>query len=179
MKFKKGLVLRCFRGFTRQNFLKKISDGFTLIELLVVFAIIAILVSIVLVSLSDAKLKGNDAGVKSNLNTIRSVTEIFYSDNRNSYLPSGGSAFNIATCPAYDASGTNMFSKDKTISNAIAEAVKRGNGSSCYNSKDVWAVAVGLKSNANASWCVDSGGSSKREAFTPATAIDASTFSCR
>jgi prepilin-type N-terminal cleavage/methylation domain-containing protein len=158
---------------------KEKREGFTLIELLVVVAIIGILASIVLASLNDAKLKGNDAGVKSNLNTIRSVTEIFYSNNKNSYLPSGGATFSINTCPAYDVSGTNMLSKDKTIADAIVEAVKRGNGSSCYNSKDVWAVAVGLKSNANASWCVDSGGSSKQEAFAPATAINTSTFSCK
>ncbi len=153
--------------------------GFTLLELLVVVAIIAIIVSVTLVSLNDSRNKGADAAVKSNLSTIRGQSELFYSNNDNKFLPPGGSTFDIASCPGYDPSGTNMFSSDKTISNAITEAVRRGaNGSSCYNSALYWAIAVGLKSNPNRSWCIDSGGDSKEVASAPATAINDATFSC-
>lgn len=150
---------------------KEEKNGFTLIELMVVVAIIAILTAIVLTSLNDAKMKGNDAAVKSNLDTIRSVTELYYSENGNSYLPEGGATFGILSCPIYDVAGTNMFSNNKSIVEATTEAAKRGNGSACYNSRSVWAVAVGLKSKANTSWCVDSGGASRLVSSDPATSI--------
>jgi prepilin-type N-terminal cleavage/methylation domain-containing protein len=155
-----------------------LKKGFTLIELLVVVAIIAILVGVVLISVNTARNKGNDAGVKTNLHTVTNQAELFYIDNNNSYLPAGGSVFSIATCPVYNASGTNMLSVNKVIADAIAQAVKTGNGSSCYNSTSAWAVAVGLKLTPNTSWCVDNTGTSKQVASDPSTAINTSTFMC-
>lgn len=153
--------------------------GFTLIELLVVVAIIGILSSIVLSSVNSARTKGADAAIKSNLNTVRSQSEVFFSNNSNSFLPSGGSTFAIATCPVYSSSGTNMLAKDKNIADAIAQALSRGgNGTSCYNSSLGWAVAVGLKSSTTASWCVDSGGIARSVASAPGSAINTSTFVC-
>lgn len=186
-----GIMCRCFfiinfyltmnkfkkeKGFTRT--LKPLVSGFTLIELLVVVAIIGVLASITLGYLGNAKLKGADTAVKSNLATVRSVAEIFFLDNFNSYLPIGGSTFSIAPCPAYNASGTNMLSKDQVIANAITEAAFRGNGSSCYNSDSTWAVAVGLKLTPNTSWCVDVTGIAKMVNSDPAGAINQSTFVC-
>lgn len=99
-------------------------------------------------------------------------------DNNNSYLPAGGSTFNIATCPIYDAAGTNMLSKDKVIASSIAEAIFRGKDSACYNSDSVWAVAVGLKLVPDTSWCVDVTGIAKMVNSVPASAINSSTFLC-
>lgn len=155
------------------NFPKNMKSGFTLIELLVVVAIISILTAVVLVSLSSARGKGADASVKTNLNTIRGVSELFYNNNSSSFLPSGGSPVAIGICPTYSPVATNMLAKDKAIADAIADAVNRGgNGSSCYNSGIAWAVAVGLKTSATASWCVDSSGASRRVAFAPGSAIN-------
>jgi len=158
--------------------MKKINKGFSLLELLMVVAIIGLLASITFGYLGSARKKGNDTAVTSNLSTVRSLSEIFYLDNGNSYLPSGGSVFGIATCPTYDASGTNMLSKSKFIADAVAEAVKRGNGSSCYNSADAWAIAVGLSLDSNTSWCIDNAGVSKQVAAIPSLAINPSIFTC-
>ena len=167
------------KGFIHQNFQKKISGGFTLIELLVVVAIIGIVASIIFVALGDSQKRGGDAAIKANLNTIRGQAELFAANNGNSFIPSGGSTFTTNTCPTYNASGTNMLAKDKTIADAVAEALRRGNnGSSCYNSSLNWAVAIGLRSNANFSWCIDSGGNSKQVASAPASAINGTTFLC-
>ncbi len=163
-----NLSIRSLALFTMKNFRKALTkQGFTLIELLVVIAIIGVLVAVVLVSLEAGKGKGNDAAVKANLDTIRSEAELFASNNNNSFLPSGGAEFGVATCPAYNPSGTDMLSSDKVIADAVAEAVNRGNGSACYNSSSAWAIAVGLKSGGTAgdpvpdSWCIDSGGVGK------------------
>ncbi|MFA6353352.1 MAG: prepilin-type N-terminal cleavage/methylation domain-containing protein [Candidatus Paceibacterota bacterium] len=159
--------MKDFKG----NLVKRNIKGFTLIELLIVVAIIGILTAVVFVSVSSSRAKGGDGAVKSNLNTIKGASEIFYANNNFSF----GSALAITVpCPTYLSTSTNMFQKDKTIADAIAEAVKRGGGASvCYNSNNVWAVAVQLKTSDGAtnvagttgllpdSWCVDSGGVSK------------------
>jgi prepilin-type N-terminal cleavage/methylation domain-containing protein len=163
------------KKYTKMKNLKK---GFTLIELLVVVAIIGILASVVLVLMNSARNRGDDAAIKTNLHSTLNQAELFFLDNGNSYLPLGGSSFGIAPCPVYNTLGTNMLSKNKIMADTIAEAVKRGNGSSCYNSTNGWAVAVGLKTNTNASWCVDNTGASRQVNFTPASAINPGTFLC-
>ncbi|MFA5778145.1 MAG: prepilin-type N-terminal cleavage/methylation domain-containing protein [Candidatus Paceibacterota bacterium] len=148
---------------------KKIFNwGFTLIELLVVVAIIGLLSSVVLAFLNNARAKGGDAAVKTNLHTVANEAYLFYSDNGNSY----GVDF-ADSCPAdFDTSSSNMFSKDKAIYDAITEAVKRGNDSFCYSSSSDWAVAVGLKTNANTSWCTDSQGAATQINVVPSLAIN-------
>ena len=53
--------------------------GFTLIELLVVIAIIGVLSAVVLASLNTARSKGNDAGVKANLNAVNVQAALYLS----------------------------------------------------------------------------------------------------
>ncbi len=172
MSFKKGFTRTPKFGVTPKG------DGFSLIELLIVVVIVGILTGIILSYISENKIKGSDASVKSNLATIRSVAEIFYSDNGNSYLPTGGELLNISSCPAYNTEGTNMFSKNKIIADAIKEATFNGNNGVCYNSVNKWAIAVGLKSSVETSWCVDSSGAGRIVKSDAGGAINPITFNC-
>ncbi|MEI6580968.1 MAG: prepilin-type N-terminal cleavage/methylation domain-containing protein [bacterium] len=156
--------------------------GFTLIELLVVVAIIGILTTIVLGSLSQARAKADDAAVKSNLGTIKPLAELFYYDTKNSYLPGGGVKYVLDSCPILSAFGTdsNMFTGSPKIMKAITEAVKRGgNEAYCYNSDTQFAIAVDLKSESGHSWCIDNTGASRSVASFSKEAIDDTTFSCK
>ena len=65
--------------------MKNTKKGFTLIELLVVIAIIGLLSSIVLASLSSARMKARDSLRVSNLRQIRLALDLFY--DANGYYP--------------------------------------------------------------------------------------------
>lgn len=62
-------------------------SGFTLIELLVVIAIIALLASVVVVSLSSARARSRDANRVSQIRQIAGAIELYFSDN-GTYPPS-------------------------------------------------------------------------------------------
>jgi prepilin-type N-terminal cleavage/methylation domain-containing protein len=136
--------------------------GFTLIELLVVIAIIGILSAIVLASLNTARSKGNDAGVKANLNTVSTQAAIYLSDNANSYGTFNNGAGAAAACPT---SGSGSVVHDSTIMNAIAKALTDSSGGTamCLSTDSDYAVAVSRPVDAAAPlpstyWCVDSSG---------------------
>ena len=60
----------------------KHSKSFTLIELLVVVALIALLASIVVVSLQDVRAKARDARRKQDIVQIMKALEMYYVDQR-------------------------------------------------------------------------------------------------
>ncbi len=132
-------------------------QGFTLIELLVVIAIIGILSAVVLASLNTARSKGNDAGVKANLNTVGTQAALYLS-----YTNSPYGKFSLGTCPS---SGSGTVFHNATVERAIAAAlVDSGSGGAtmCYSTNTAYAVAVSRPAGVTAAtsiyWCVDSEG---------------------
>jgi type IV pilus assembly protein PilA len=147
-----------------------LKKGFTLIELLVVVAIIGILASVLVASLSGGKNKAADAGVKGNLKNALSQAEVFYATNTvaiNTYTnvcavgPIGGAnTIQPLVLAAAKAVGLSSFNTDVAGSNTTA---------TCNSSADAWAVEVPLR-YASGMWCVDSSGDAKQEAGTSLSA---------
>ncbi len=75
--------------------MKNLKKGFTLIELLVVVAIIGILASVVLASLTTARSKGKDAAIQAQLSNMRAQAELYYASNNN--YGGSGTAYVAAT----------------------------------------------------------------------------------
>ncbi len=147
---------------------KAINKGFTLIELLVVIAIIGILAAIVLVSLGNARQKGADAGIQGNLDTVRTQSEIWSSDNGNVYDVVAGS---VDTGAVGEACGATGMWGNATIIQAVKGASAQASTGSlngvpaqavlCKSSATAWFVAVVKKTNPLNAWCVDSEGKAK------------------
>ena len=154
--------------------------GFTLIELLVVVAIIGLLSTVVLSALNNARGKGNDAGVKSNLRNAISQAEIFYNTNTvaiNTYtnvctngVVGGAQGVGAQVQAATKAAGiSGNFSND---------VVGTATTATCNDSAGGWAAEVPLSTAAgtNQMWCVDSSGKSKQE--TGSSFSTATTYTC-
>jgi prepilin-type N-terminal cleavage/methylation domain-containing protein len=134
-----------------------LKKGFTLIELLVVIAIIGILSAVITASLNNARGKGADARVKSQLSSARAKAEVFNEANNSSY---NGAAGNISgPCTTASSMFTDVASG---MSVQLAAANYPGSALTCYSTAGAYAVSATLPgAGGTNSWCVDSTGASK------------------
>lgn len=75
-----------------------IANKFTLIELLVVISIIAILASMLLPAMSNAREKAKEAGCKNNLKQIGPAISMYLNDNRD-WFPQKPTVAVARPCP--------------------------------------------------------------------------------
>ncbi len=124
--------------------MKTSNKGFTLIELLIVIAIIGIISSIVLVSLSSAREKGSNASVKQSLSQFMRGAELFYDQNNTFAGVCADETYN--TSQLYNA--------------ALSNAKTPTTNSRCNSAAGAYAVTIELKTpeGTNTHWCVDSRG---------------------
>jgi prepilin-type N-terminal cleavage/methylation domain-containing protein len=122
--------------------------GFTLIELLVVIAIIGILASIVLVSLNNARNRGYDAEIKSELAQVKNSLEMYYDDNGGSYTN-----FDLAT------EGLTGLGVPK----CSADYGTDGKKYNVYVTKTTYVIWADL-CGGSYDWCMDSNGNSRETA---------------
>ena len=136
---------------------KNYKKGFTLIEILVVIAIIGILSSIVLASLSSARSKGEDAAIQTTVSNMRVQAELLYS-NIGNYGPD----VTLGNCSA--ATGNSIFGTSTTgsLKNLTADLITKAGAAantSCVVTGNAWAVAAKFKGNG--AFCADSTGTAK------------------
>ncbi len=159
------------------------NKGFTLIELLVVVAIIGILSSVILASLNNARDKGKDASVKSQLSSMKAQAELFFSKGDELYSgvcitgkEEGG--FGTDTDPGLLQAVISATAIDNGGLNVSPSTAGAWNMITCHDSEDAWAVDAPMNDSAEGSpsmFCVDSTGVSK-ESDEP---ISADAFSCQ
>lgn len=120
-------------------------NGFTLIELLVVIAIIGILASVIFSALSDARVQGVAAKVKSEMDSIAKRASVNYSHT-----------FTYDTV-----CGSNGAATSSEIMGLITSINSMASSSLVCNS-DASAFAISIPIESTEHWCVDSTGKKKR-----------------
>jgi len=148
----------------------KNEKGFTLIELLVVIAVIGILAAIILASLNNARSKGGDAAVKSNLANVRTQAQMYYDIYGKFRNPANNGAFAYTDCLTTttvfgDTGGTSVEARaiSQTIYSAISAAHVAGGsgGMMCKQDATNQKYLIAVKMNSGNYWCIDADGASK------------------
>jgi prepilin-type N-terminal cleavage/methylation domain-containing protein len=142
--------------------------GFTLIELLIVFAIIGILLSIIVSYLGQARPKGVDAGIKSDLQNARSQAEFYYNGAATSSRTYQG-VCNDAISGIYrhlraagaKADNSPNLVYDNSLTTSFINASGVGN-ERCNDNGTEYAAWVPLRAAPNTAWCIDSRNNASR-----------------
>ena len=111
--------------------------GFTLIELLVVIAIIGILAGLVITSMGGARTSAHDTRVKSDLDQVRAMAEIYRINNSDSYatLSDNTEVIKLLTdCSSHDDTSTNTCSVTSNATLWCSNAQLQGTGNWCLDS---------------------------------------------
>lgn len=154
-----------FQSLTRVRYL---DSGFTLVELLVVVAILGILTSVVLVSLSTANTRAKDGAVQADVVSIRDQAQLYYNDN-------GGYSLNGANIPASSSCTTasSVFVDPRVALQIVAADSANGGARSVVCNVaaggSAYAVYAELASAAGTYFCVDSNGIGAKTTHTPAS----------
>jgi prepilin-type N-terminal cleavage/methylation domain-containing protein len=140
--------------------------GFTLIELLVVIAIIAILASIVMVSMSGARDKARDARIQGDLSQVRTLAELIY-DDESSYA---------STCTGTASLGHDTETNYETQLGVIQDDIddQGSTPTACYAGDSTYCISVPLLSAGAGHYCIDSDGLAK----ATGTACTATSTGC-
>lgn len=106
------------------------SKGFTLIEILITIAIISIVFGVVVTSAIQLQKSGRDAKRKSDLRTIQSALQQYYTDNFNYPMSNGASPLVLSPGGTFSGSGkTYLNSIPKDPNNATPYLYKALNSS--------------------------------------------------
>jgi prepilin-type N-terminal cleavage/methylation domain-containing protein len=143
-------------------------SGFTLIELLVVIAIIGVLSSVVMSSITTARVKAYDAKVKGQLSNIRSAAEVYFSTRFNY-----GASTTANACITIPPTAGTMFAD--TASNLAQLSISSNypvgeNTIVCNSSGTAYAVGDNLSAGSGY-WCVDSTGVSRSSTTALTTGV--------
>lgn len=122
--------------------------GFTLIELLVVIAIIALLSSVVLTSLSTARMKSRDARRISDIRQI-AIAISMYADANGAFPQVQGTAYNVGGVYdlSYTASWNDLATKLKPYINPLPKDPINSNCAPYLNGTDCYSYAYGNVGN--------------------------------
>jgi len=134
--------------------------GFSLIELLMVIAIIGVLSTVVVISITSARNKGIDAAAKENLHTVRNQAELYHSAHGTYGAAAAVQGSPLSAAPAHNPSGANFFISDQQANRALAVVIDESNGGyfAIGVGGQTWAAAVPLRA-VTGYWCVDANGS--------------------
>ncbi len=108
-------------------------------------------------TLDDARVKGQNAALRSMLGNFRVQAEIVYGANNNSY----GSVANNGNCTSAVAGSVfNPASENINTVNLVKSITRNASSTSCYSTPSAWAFAVKNKDN-SISYCADSTGAQR------------------
>lgn len=140
------------------------SRGFTLLELLVSIAIIGLLASVIIFSISESKGKSADTAIKSAMTQAHNQAELYYNSNGRSYEGvCANDPFDKNTIGRFLVAAQNTYGGpvnepyNDSVSGGFSPIVEI-----CHDSVTDYVAWVPLKFQQNNAWCIDSRNISKK-----------------